>query len=39
MPFIVGGFNSELSGLAPSKVKIVVDSTRHRLYWHTNSGY
>ena len=39
VPFIIGGFNSELSGLAPSKVKVVVDPTRRRLYWHTNSGY
>jgi type IV pilus assembly protein PilY1 len=39
VPFIIGGFNAELSGLAPSKVKIVVDPTRRRLYWFTNTGH
>ena len=38
VPFIIGGFNAELSGLAPSKVKIVVDPTRRRLYWFTNTS-
>jgi type IV pilus assembly protein PilY1 len=39
VPFIIGGFNAELSGLAVSKVNVVVDPTRRRLYWFTNTGH
>jgi type IV pilus assembly protein PilY1 len=39
VPFIIGGFSAELSGLAVSKVPIVVDPTRRRLYWFTNTGH
>ncbi len=38
VPFIIGGFNAELSGLGVSRVPIVVDPTRRRLYWYTNTG-
>ena len=33
LPFIIGGFNMELSGLNVSKVPIKVDPTRRRTYW------
>jgi type IV pilus assembly protein PilY1 len=33
VPFIIGGFNVELSGLAVSRVPIKVDPTRKRTYW------
>ena len=33
VPFIIGGFNMELSGLAVSRVPILVDPTRRRTYW------
>jgi type IV pilus assembly protein PilY1 len=33
IPFIIGGFNLELSGLAVTRVPIVVDPTRRRTYW------
>ena len=36
VPFIIGGFNPELSGLAVSRVPINVDPTRKRTYWFTN---
>jgi type IV pilus assembly protein PilY1 len=36
VPFIIGGFNAEMSGLAVSRVPINVDPTRKRTYWHTN---
>ena len=36
VPFIIGGFSSELSGLAVSRVPINVDPTRKRTYWFTN---
>jgi hypothetical protein len=39
VPFIIGGFNAELSGLAVSRVPVIVDPTRRRLYWFTNSGH
>jgi type IV pilus assembly protein PilY1 len=35
VPFIIGGVNVELSGLAVSRVPINVDPTRRRLYWYT----
>jgi type IV pilus assembly protein PilY1 len=34
VPFIIGGFNPEQSGLAVSKVKVDVDATRRRTYWY-----
>jgi type IV pilus assembly protein PilY1 len=33
LPFVIGGFNLELSGLAVSRVPINVDPTRRRTYW------
>jgi len=33
IPFIIGGFNLELSGLAVTRVPILVDPTRRRTYW------
>jgi type IV pilus assembly protein PilY1 len=33
VPFIIGGFNVELSGLAVSRVPIKVDPKRRRTYW------
>lgn len=39
VPFIIGGFNAELSGLAVSRVPINVDPTRKRTYWHTNKEH
>ena len=38
VPFIIGGFNAELSGLAVTRVPINVDPTRRRTYWFTNKG-
>jgi type IV pilus assembly protein PilY1 len=38
VPFIIGGFNSALSSLGPSKVPIVVDPTRRRTFWYTNKA-
>jgi type IV pilus assembly protein PilY1 len=38
VPFIIGGFNAELSGLGVARVPIVVDPTRRRLYWYTNGA-
>jgi type IV pilus assembly protein PilY1 len=39
VPFIIGGFNAQLSGLQASRVPINVDPTRRRTYWFTNKGY
>jgi type IV pilus assembly protein PilY1 len=39
VPFIIGGFNAELSGLAVSRVPINVDPTRKRTYWHTDKNH
>ena len=36
VPFIIGGFNAQLSGLQASRVPINVDPTRRRTYWFTN---
>jgi type IV pilus assembly protein PilY1 len=33
VPFLIGGYNLELSGLAVSRVPITVDPTRRRTYW------
>jgi hypothetical protein len=33
LPFIIGGFNPELSGLNVSRVPIKVDPKRKRTYW------
>jgi type IV pilus assembly protein PilY1 len=38
VPFIIGGFNPELSSLGPSKVPIAVDPTRRRTFWYTNKA-
>ena len=38
VPFIIGGFNAQLSGLQASRVPINVDPTRRRTYWFTNKG-
>src|SRR4029450_10612076 len=35
VPFIIGGFNSALSSLGPSKVPVGVDPTRRRTFWET----
>lgn len=37
VPFIIGGFNMELSGLSVSRVPIKVDPTRRRTYWFNRS--
>ncbi|HVE50168.1 MAG TPA: PilC/PilY family type IV pilus protein [Casimicrobiaceae bacterium] len=34
IPFIIGGYNLELSGLAVTRVPIPVDPTRRRTYWY-----
>ena len=39
VPFIIGGFNAQLSGLQASKVPINVDPTRKRTYWFTTKGH
>ena len=39
VPFIIGGFNAELSGLSVSRVPINVDPTRKRTYWHTDRNH
>jgi type IV pilus assembly protein PilY1 len=39
VPFIIGGFNAQLSGLQASKVPINVDPTRRRTFWFTNKGH
>jgi type IV pilus assembly protein PilY1 len=39
VPFIIGGFNAQLSGLQASRVPINVDPTRRRTYWFTNKGH
>ena len=39
VPFIIGGFNAQLSGLQASRVPINVDPTRRRTYWFTNRGH
>jgi type IV pilus assembly protein PilY1 len=39
VPFIIGGFNSQLSGLSVSKVPINVDPTRKRIYWYPNKEH
>jgi hypothetical protein len=39
VPFIIGGFNAEMSGLAVSRVPINVDPTRKRTYWHTDRNH
>jgi hypothetical protein len=36
VPFIIGGFNAELSGLAVSRVPVKVDPTRKRTYWRSD---
>jgi type IV pilus assembly protein PilY1 len=33
LPFIIGGINSELSGLSVSRVPVKVDPKRKRTYW------
>ncbi|HEX8010167.1 MAG TPA: PilC/PilY family type IV pilus protein [Casimicrobiaceae bacterium] len=38
VPFIIGGFNPELSGLEVAKVPINVDPTRRRIYWYSNNA-
>jgi type IV pilus assembly protein PilY1 len=37
VPFIIGGFNMELSGLSVTRVPIKVDPTRRRTYWFNRS--
>jgi len=39
VPFIIGGFNAQLSGLQASRVPIAVDPTRKRTFWFTNKGH
>ena len=39
VPFIIGGFNAELSGLSVSRVPINVDPTRKRTYWFTDRNH
>ena len=39
VPFIIGGFNAQLSGLQASRVPINVDPTRRRTFWFTNRGH
>jgi type IV pilus assembly protein PilY1 len=39
VPFIIGGFNAELSGLSVSRVPINVDPTRKRVYWYTDRNH
>lgn len=39
IPFIIGGFNAQLSGLQASRVPINVDPTRRRTFWFTNRGH
>jgi type IV pilus assembly protein PilY1 len=39
VPFIIGGFNAQLSGLQASRVPVNVDPTRRRTYWFTNKGH
>jgi type IV pilus assembly protein PilY1 len=33
VPFIIGGFNPELSPIGVSRVPVAIDPTRRRLYW------
>jgi type IV pilus assembly protein PilY1 len=39
VPFIIGGFNAELSGLAVTRVPINVDPTRKRVYWYSDRNH
>ena len=39
VPFIIGGFNAQLSGLQASRVPINVDPTRRRTYGFPNKGH
>jgi hypothetical protein len=39
VPFIIGGFNAALSGLAVSRVPINVDPTRKRTYWYNDRNH
>jgi type IV pilus assembly protein PilY1 len=39
VPFIIGGFNAQLSGLQASKVPINVDPTRRRTFWFTSKRH
>ena len=39
VPFLIGGFNPELSGIAVSRVPITVDPTRKRTYWYTDRNH
>jgi type IV pilus assembly protein PilY1 len=38
VPFIIGGFNQELSPLAVSRVPVKVDPTRKRTFWMTSGN-
>jgi type IV pilus assembly protein PilY1 len=39
VPFIIGGPNPVSSGIGASRVPIVVDPTRRRTYWYTNTNH
>jgi type IV pilus assembly protein PilY1 len=39
VPFIIGGPNPVSSGIGASRVPIVVDPTRRRTYWFTNTSH
>jgi type IV pilus assembly protein PilY1 len=39
VPFIIGGFNPQNSGLQVSRPTINVDPTRRRTFWFTNKGH
>jgi type IV pilus assembly protein PilY1 len=38
VPFIIGGFSPDLSGLEVAKVPINVDPTRRRIYWYSTNA-
>ena len=38
VPFIIGGPNPASSGIGASRVPIVVDPTRRRTYWYSNTN-
>jgi type IV pilus assembly protein PilY1 len=38
VPFIIGGFNTDLSGIGVARVPGNGDPTRRRVYWFTSSG-
>jgi hypothetical protein len=38
VPFIIGGFSPDLSGLEVAKVPINVDPTRRRIYWYSSNA-